>query len=1045
MEALRSVPEGSGRLLLVTGPAGTGKTRRAAAVADRAREDGSTVVWVAGSRPGAPPFWPWHQVLRSLPGPAAAEDVLPGRSRDDPADAAGDGGAGGFGGRTADLRARFELFERVREVLGAAARSGPLAVVLDDLHEADAASLLLLQHLAAGLPGLPLLVVATVRTDVTPRTPEWPAVWADLVRHGEVLPVAPLGEAEVAALLTDATGAADPDLVRRIVERTGGNALFVTELVRWCAGTGEVDALPDTVRAVIAARLAERSPSCRRVLSAAATTGPRAPVDLVADVLGEARDDVLAAVEEARTHGLLEETGTDRVAFIHEIVRDAVYDAQPPAHRTHWHRVVAELLAASGDAAGAAHHYRLGGPEVRGDAGAWFARAGEESLGALAYEEAATQLAAALECDPADPGRVHLRLGTALLAVGDTAGARRAHLAAVDLGREAGDASVVAAAALGLGSGPAGFEVPLFDREQLGALEDALALVGDTDPALRAALLARLATASTYASDEARRRELATEAVALARDSEDDAAVAVALAAYVDLVAGPAHVDERLALTSEIVDRARRLRDSSLELLGLRQRIVARLERGDADGAAADVRDYRSVAAALGQPVYAWYVPLWTAALAFARGDLEEAAAAVDEAERVGARAGSSNAQVLVTSHRWSAAAELADPGSMRAAVEGIEFDEGMGPWVNIAKGFMHATCGEVSAARAALDASVSRLPELPLDSEWLPAVTQAAEAVQLVGGHPVAGWLYEALLPHADLFVVEGIGALLRGSVERHLGGLAALLGDRTAADGHFERAEAANRRTGARLLVARTLYDAATSLGDGTRLAEARSLYADMGVTRRLGRGASGIPASPPEHLPDNEFRQDGETWALAYTGRRTTVRDGKGLHDLAVLLARPGQPVPAVELVAGPGSGRPTAGDEVATSEDLHGSGDLGDLIDAQARREYRQRLAQLEEDAAEADAMGDVAASVRIATERDALVEQLTAAYGLGGRPRRAGDPAERARSTVTARIRDSIRRIAAVHPELGRHLTASVRTGTLCSYEPEQPVTWRLTP
>ena len=1030
MDAVRSAAAGSGRLLLLTGPAGAGKTRRATAVAAEARGAGFTVAWAAGGRPGAPAFWPWLQVLRAVsPDPELRHTLV---QRLSPT---------GVEEGAADLRARFELFENVADRLAAATGDAPLAIVLDDLHTADAASLLLVQHLAGVIRSLPVLLVATVRTDVEPGTPEWPEAWADLVRHGEVVGVGPLGVDEITRLLREATGSADPALVHRITRRTGGNALFVTELVRWCAASGgDADSLPDTVLAVIGARVAERSPACRRVLSAAATLGARTRLDLVVDVLGDPVDDVLAAVGEATGHGLLDGTDPDEVAFTHEIVRDAVYDAQPPANRAHWHRMVAELLAASGDAAGAAHHYRLGGPEVRGAAGEWFARAGEESLGVLAYEEAASQFGAALACAPAEPGRVNLRLGTARLAAGDAAGAREAHLAALGLARESGDADLMAAAALGLGSGPAGFEVPLFDREQVTGLEDALSLVGDARPAVRAALLARLATASTYAAEEARRRALASEAVSLARGSGDDAAIAVALASYVDLVSGPAHVAERLSLTAEIIAIARRLRDSSLELLGRRQRIVARLERGDLAGAEDDLHEYRTVAKALAQPVYAWYVPLWAAALAFARGELEEASTALAEAERLGRQAGSGNAGILVTSHRWSAAAELADPAAMRAAVEGVELDDGMGPWVPIARGFMHAVCGEVSAARASLDAAVGRLPELPLDSEWLPAVTQAAEAVHLVGGHPVARWLHDALEPHADLFVVEGIGALLRGSVERHLGVLAALLGDRDGSGRHFERALEANRRMGSRLLVARTLYDAATALGDPERLAEARALYAEMGVTGRLERGRR--PSPSPEVLSDNEFRHQGELWTLVYGGRLSTMRDSKGLRDLATLLARAGQPVPAVELAGAPRAGSGPAG---SGSEGLHAAGDLGEVIDEQARRAYRERLRVLEEEAAEADALGDAERSERVGAERDALVQQLSAAIGLGGRPRRTGSTVERARSTVTARIRDSIRRIEAAHPELGRHLAASVRTGTLCSYEPELPVTWRLTP
>jgi hypothetical protein len=105
---------------------------------------------------------------------------------------------------------------------------------------------------------------------------------------------------------------------------------------------------------------------------------------------------------------------------------------------------------------------------------------------------------------------------------------------------------------------------------------------------------------------------------------------------------------------------------------------------------------------------------------------------------------------------------------------------------------------------------------------------------------------------------------------------------------------------------------------------------------------------------------------------------------------------------------------------------------------ARSAYRQRLRELEEAAAEADAAAD---NARIAAERDALVEALTQAYGLGGRVRRPGSAAERARTAVTARIKDAIRRIGEAHPDLGRHLARSVRTGTFCSYEPDQPTRW----
>jgi hypothetical protein len=269
-----------------------------------------------------------------------------------------------------------------------------------------------------------------------------------------------------------------------------------------------------------------------------------------------------------------------------------------------------------------------------------------------------------------------------------------------------------------------------------------------------------------------------------------------------------------------------------------------------------------------------------------------------------------------------------------------------------------------------------------------------------LTGHHPVARWAYDALVPYAGLFVVEGICAAVRGPVHRHLALLADALGDRQAAATH--RAEA---------------------------LAQARALGA-AALTARIEREASPSPAPGDGGEPDHIciFRRDGEVWTIGYGGRQVRLRDSKGLRDLHALLTRPGTAVAALDLAA-------------AAPGRVSGAADTGEVIDAQARSAYRQRLRELEEAAAEADAAADIGRSARIATERDALVEALTQAYGLGGRVRRAGSDAERARTAVTARIRDAIRRIGAAHPELGRHLARAVRTGTFCVYDPDRQVRW----
>lgn len=203
------------------------------------------------------------------------------------------------------------------------------------------------------------------------------------------------------------------------------------------------------------------------------------------------------------------------------------------------------------------------------------------------------------------------------------------------------------------------------------------------------------------------------------------------------------------------------------------------------------------------------------------------------------------------------------------------------------------------------------------------------------------------------------------------------------------------------------------------------------------------SAEPSAPsvaaPGLTPEAVFRRKGELWELAFAGQTISLPDLKGLHDLAVLLARPGVEVHALQLVSPVKV--PAA---VGAGEGLDGvEGDLGPLLDDAAREAYRAKISALREDIAEAEAIHDLARAEQGREELEALTASLTAAYGLGGRSRRAGDPAERARTTVTSRIRSTITRIEGLHPALGAHLRHAVRTGTYCCYDPETPVAWQL--
>jgi hypothetical protein len=194
-----------------------------------------------------------------------------------------------------------------------------------------------------------------------------------------------------------------------------------------------------------------------------------------------------------------------------------------------------------------------------------------------------------------------------------------------------------------------------------------------------------------------------------------------------------------------------------------------------------------------------------------------------------------------------------------------------------------------------------------------------------------------------------------------------------------------------------------------------------------------AEAEPESPSTSAPTdgNVFRRDGDLWAIAYDGKRVQLRDAKGLRYLARLLAEPGREIHVNDLAA------------EATGEAVPASGPGGDVLDDTAKAAYRRRLTELEAEVAEATEWNDTERVARAQAEIDALTDQLTAAYGLGGRARTMNDPAERVRKAVTNRIRDSLDRIASEHDALGRHLANAVHTGTFCSYTPERPTAWEL--
>lgn len=1040
---------GRGELVLVAGDAGMGKTALVEEASRRVQEAGFQCLWArCWEAHATPPLWPWKQLLAALT--SLSSDVS-GAS------------AGAFRvaapSRTSDRAAaevaRFVAFDEAAATVRAAAARRPLLLVIDDLHAADVTSIELLAFLGPLLRFVPVVVIGTYRIEEVDARHPLGARLPDLVRWGRQLVLSGVGGSEVAALVAGLSGAVPSGAaVAAIAERTGGNPLFVRELFRLSEAdptasdgveTTSKRGMPTSVRAVLDRRLATLSPECGRVLAVASVVGSPFDVEVVAEVTGVAGALLTDPIDEAITAGIVLGADFGHYRFTHGLFAEALYDELGEGGRAELHARVGaalERLRERGHdvepAELARHFVAAAGLGSWDKAASYCLEAGDRAMESLAHEDAMRHYQRALACtdhlprDERRRARGLVSLAEAAAACGERGLSRAACVEAAELARRDGSAELLARAALCFTSDPAGFEVVLFDREQVALLREALAALDEGSP-LRARVLARLSVALSLAAPLEDRRELAEQAVAAARASEDEGAVGYALAAHCDTIAGPADVEHRLAAAEEIVDLAVTYQDRRLQLLGHRLRLVALLERGDALQAKAAVESYAEVAEQAHQPLYRWFVPLWRGAWALANGEFGECERRLREASALGTKARSTNAALMCGVQPWFLLMETgraADGLDVLQEVIGSFTQPGSVQRISLALGL--GAAGRLDEAVAHLDAiSDDDLAAVPQDSEWLPMLAELSEAVALVGGHRLAAWTYDALRPHRHLFSVEGIGAVMIGSVEHHLGLLAASLGLPTEAAGHFRAALGAHRRMESTLLVARTLRASGAGADPGVT-PEGAGTCGHLGAGMPIG-GDGRPPVSSGERDRErsgNVFKREGEYWTLVHGGTVARVRDMKGLHDIAQLLGRPGREVHVLDLAGA-----------AAASRDTYHEGDLGEVLDVRARKAYRSRVNDLGDEIDEAEQLGDSERAAQARHERDMLVDQLATAYGLGGRARRSGDPSERARSTVTRRIHDALRRIDQAHPELGTHLRRSIRTGTFCAYEPDQPIDW----
>jgi tetratricopeptide (TPR) repeat protein len=747
---------------------------------------------------------------------------------------------------------RWLLFQAVALFLKALAAEREVVLVFDDLHWAEPATLLLLRHLArAAIDRLTILATARASEQTDPGT--WAEAMADLARDNllDTITLTGLSVDDVAALVAERFQyPAELSFIQTVHAETGGNPFFTHELITHLAELGllseradergwptpaeiERSGASEGIRQVLTRRIHQLSPTAQAVLDVASVAGGEFDAHDVAEVVGGVPHDVVVALEEAATSGLISETrrGPGEYRFVHALVRHTLYESGSTLHRAQMHWRMAEAIRTltrppTRRLNELAYHYRKGldasDPAI---AVQWLQQAGDHATHQVAFEEAFEHYRAALlalDMGPEDTRRrYHLLagLGESAAAVSDFEGSQDFWLKAAEIARAAKDPSAFRRALEGYGSI---ISYPAEDETLQRLIDQGLEIVGSADSAVKAQFLAhdaeqmwRRGRGRPLHEREARARD----ALAMASRVNDPRAKASALSALVHVLAGSSQAGERIAACTEIL----RL----LETLGLEARTwavhrdlaLAAIQLGQLSRAQAGLEQALTVASASNWKLGQHNVLTLQAAMAIAEGDLDNAKRLVAEARVVG---GATNITIAL-SYGAQLAAVRAEQGQTQKVIDALStLSEDPSPgtlaWRVMLAG-LYADVGRLDEALAHFEqVAPEGFALIPRDWAFPLAIRYLAEICAHLSDSEGAAQLLAEVVPYSGQLLVVSLGTSIEGAADRSLGQLYGVLGLFEEADRHYQEAWRLEESMGFAPLAARSRYWHARLLAQST-----------------------------------------------------------------------------------------------------------------------------------------------------------------------------------------------------------------------------------
>jgi DNA-binding SARP family transcriptional activator len=797
-QLIRSAQQASAgrmRIALVAGDAGAGKTALSGQVGLRLAAEGWIVT--TGRCPehdGAPAGWPWAQALRQLsriaapPDPVALAPLLT-----DSTDHDGDAAA-----------ARFRLHQAVADYLRAASRTGPLLLVLEDLHRADGETLATLAHITADLGASRLLVLGTYRTtEVGQQLAGCLATLASREPHRITL-----GGLDAAAadelIRATCTSAIDSDTAHKIAERTGGNPFFIREAARLYDSEGTLAAttgVPAGVRDVLQRRIARLPATAQTILGQAAVIGPETDVDVLGEVAEAEEQVLLDAVEAGLLTGLVTEPVAGRIRFAHALVRDTLYDRLSRLRRSRLHARAAAAIerhSPSEFAALAYHFTEAGSDPVK--ATQYCRLAAMQAEQRFAYHEATRLWEQAIDSfDKAggSPARDRLELVLGLVRTlahtGQLARARSYRRDCVRAAEPLDDAAL-------LGRVITAFDVPMLwqtheygrhDHELVGVVEQTLTRLPPGEQLLRCRLLTTLAFELEGAESE-RGYPASAEAVDIARQLADPDALTIAINGRYTQSFRHDGLAERLSLGTELL--ALPAKQVTTEALAHLMIMQAKGGAGDFEAADLHADEAGLIADRYDIPVVAVKVGCHRAMRAALTGDI----GLTDERYR---QVGRQLNAIGMWEHgvgTWLLGMFCCRVMQDRAAdsLADLERVHGLYPWTGpFAETYALtlAAAGRTAEARAAAPKPYFR----HWDAFWLVMAGVRGLLAVALDDRERAEWAYQALLPYADRPTGADTGIMTLGPAAQILGDLAGYLG-LPAANTHYQHALVIAERAG-------------------------------------------------------------------------------------------------------------------------------------------------------------------------------------------------------------------------------------------------------